>query len=101
VKALVSSVLYQLYLHRSMVAAESRTEKSFHCKTVDCLGWCEYDDNVNWFCCPVCGRQNCLTCQAIHENMNCKQFQDQLNSEAEQNEDAKRTKQLLEVLNGV
>lgn len=81
-----------------MKAAELKSAKSFHCKTADCPGWCEYDDNVNTFPCPVCGKVNCLTCQAIHEEMNCRQYQDALEFEAaESNEDAKKTKQFLDV----
>lgn len=97
IKAIVTDELYQKYLQRSMHAAEMRIAKSFHCKTADCPGWCEYDDNVNTFPCPVCGHENCLTCQAIHETMNCRQYQDHLDFEAVQNEDAKKTKEFLDV----
>ena len=48
---------------------------SFHCKTADCRGWCIVEENVNFFPCPLCGQQNCLTCAAIHSNMNCQQYQ--------------------------
>ncbi|XP_053212649.1 uncharacterized protein LOC128396139 isoform X2 [Panonychus citri] len=97
IKSLASDELYQKHLARSMKAAELKSAKSFHCKTADCPGWCEYDDNVNTFPCPVCGKVNCLTCQAIHEEMNCRQYQDALEFEAaESNEDAKKTKQFLD-----
>ncbi|XP_015790185.1 uncharacterized protein LOC107367038 [Tetranychus urticae] len=97
IKSLASPELYQKYLSRSMKAAELRIAKSFHCKTIDCPGWCEFDDNVNTFPCPVCGKVNCLTCQAIHEGINCRQYQDQLDDEAaDQNEDAQKTKQFLD-----
>ena len=35
--------------------------------------------------------------QAIHEGANCKQYQDQVNENAESNEDARRTKEMIEV----
>ncbi len=97
VKGVVPSDLYERYLQRSVSTAESKTEKSFHCKTVDCRGWCEFEDNVNLFQCPVCNHENCITCQAIHEGINCKQYQDELEFQAAQNEDAKKTKEFLDV----
>ncbi|CAG2121826.1 unnamed protein product, partial [Medioppia subpectinata] len=78
VKEVVPLDVYERYLQKSISTAESKIEKSFHCKTVDCCGWCEFDDNVNVFRCPVCRHENCINCQSIHEGINCKQFQDQL-----------------------
>ncbi|XP_060516771.1 uncharacterized protein LOC132696140 [Cylas formicarius] len=96
IKALVSSAMYEQYLAKSVAQAENMTDKSFHCKTPDCKGWCIFEDNVNDFKCPVCKRINCLTCQAIHTGMNCKQYQEKMKSESEIDEDAKRTKDMLE-----
>lgn len=93
---------------------------AFHCQTTDCAGWCIIDDNVNIFRCPVCRHTNCLTCQvmpnprletievrnatnhqswlqAIHEGVNCKEYQDQVIEKAESDEDAKRTKEMIDV----
>ncbi|KAF8781804.1 RanBP-type and C3HC4-type zinc like protein [Argiope bruennichi] len=39
IKALVSPEIYERYLQRSIITAESLAEKSFHCKTPDCPGW--------------------------------------------------------------
>ncbi|CAG2165680.1 unnamed protein product [Oppiella nova] len=96
VKEVVPLDVYERYLQKSISTAESKIEKSFHCKTVDCCGWCEFDDKVNVFRCPVCGHENCINCQAIHETMNCKQYQDQLDFNAAQNEDAMKTKELID-----
>lgn len=63
IKALVAPALYDQYLARSVTQAENKIDKSFHCKTPDCKGWCIFEDNVNEFRCPVCRRVNCLTCQ--------------------------------------
>lgn len=63
VKALVSPAVYDQYLAKSVAQAENKIDKSFHCKTPDCKGWCIFEDNVNEFRCPVCRRVNCLTCQ--------------------------------------
>lgn len=101
IKGLVPPEIYERYLQRSMLTAESRTEKSFHCKTPDCRGWCEYDENVNVFSCPVCHHENCLTCQANHEGVNCKQYQDELELKALADEEAKKTKQFLDVISSI
>lgn len=63
VKALVPTAVYDQYLAKSIAQAENKIDKSFHCKTPDCKGWCIYEDNVNEFKCPVCKNFNCLTCQ--------------------------------------
>ncbi|KAL7975947.1 hypothetical protein Chor_005505 [Crotalus horridus] len=78
IKALLTEEEYQHFLDLGMSIAENRSRSSFHCKTTDCRGWCFYEDDVNEFDCPVCHKVNCLVCQAIHENMNCKQYQDDL-----------------------
>ena len=70
---------------------------SFHCKTPDCQGWCIYEDHVNFFKCPVCNKENCLTCKAIHEGVNCKKYQDDLQAQANDNAAARRTRQMLDV----
>jgi RanBP-type and C3HC4-type zinc finger-containing protein 1 len=38
-----------------------------------------------------------LTTQAIHDGMNCKQYQEQVKQESETNAEARRTKEMLEV----
>lgn len=63
IKALVPVAVYDQYLAKSVAQAENKIDKSFHCKTPDCKGWCIYEDNVNEFRCPVCRKINCLTCQ--------------------------------------
>ena len=70
---------------------------SFHCQTADCPGWCVYEDDVNDFPCPICGKVNCLLCKAIHEGMNCKEYQDDLTRKAANDEAARATKEFLEV----
>lgn len=63
IKALVSPAVYDQFLAKSVAQAENKMDKSFHCKTPDCKGWCIFEDNVNEFRCPVCKKMNCLTCQ--------------------------------------
>nr|CAD7401759.1 unnamed protein product [Timema cristinae] len=96
IKALVSPAVYEQHLAKSVAQAENKIGNTFHCKTADCKGWCIFEDNVNEFRCPVCRRFNCLTCQAIHEGLNCRQYQEQVKQESETNADARRTKEMLE-----
>lgn len=98
IKAIVPAPAYEKHLARSMPLAEKQMQNAFHCQTADCAGWCIIDDNVNIFRCPVCRHTNCLTCQAIHEGVNCKEYQDQMTEKAESDEDAKRTKEMIDAL---
>ncbi|CAE1256396.1 RBCK1 [Acanthosepion pharaonis] len=96
IKALVPDEVYQRYLNIGLRLAESAIPNSYHCKTPNCQGWCIYEDDVNFFECPVCNLTNCLTCKAIHEGLNCKEFQAELDRASLNNSEAKRTKKLLE-----
>ncbi|CAL1548541.1 unnamed protein product [Lymnaea stagnalis] len=98
IKALVPKELYERFLQRGLDQAESRTANAYHCKTADCHGWCVYEDLVNFFQCPVCNKENCLTCKAIHEGLNCKQYQDNLRLRALNDSAARQTKEMLEKL---
>ncbi|KAL5022357.1 hypothetical protein ScPMuIL_001512 [Solemya velum] len=95
VKALVSKEAYDQYLQRSLKTAESQATNSFHCKSVDCQGWCLYEDHVNFFVCPVCKRENCLTCKAIHMGKNCRQYQEDLKILSRNDEAARITQESL------
>ncbi|KAI9557786.1 hypothetical protein GHT06_014535 [Daphnia sinensis] len=99
IKNLVGAKLYEKHLERSMRLAEKAMKNAFHCQTADCPGWAIIEeDNINVFRCPVCRKSNCLTCQAIHEGANCKEYQDQVNESADTDEDAKRTKEMIDAL---
>ncbi|XP_029385388.1 ranBP-type and C3HC4-type zinc finger-containing protein 1 isoform X2 [Echeneis naucrates] len=98
IRALVPAEEYERWLQRGLSVAESRCEGSYHCATPDCRGWCVYEDTVNVFQCPVCGKPNCLICKAIHEGMNCKQYQDDLAARAINDSAARRTTHLLKTL---
>ncbi|XP_033625840.1 ranBP-type and C3HC4-type zinc finger-containing protein 1-like isoform X1 [Asterias rubens] len=96
IKALVGSQEFQQYLNRGLAVAENQASNAFHCKTPDCTSFCFYDDNINFFPCPVCNKQNCLTCKAIHEGMNCKEYQEDLLRRSANDQAAKKTKLTLE-----
>lgn len=96
IKSLVTKDMYEAHLAKSIRQAESKLDNTFHCKTPNCRGWCIYEDNVNQFKCPVCTIVNCLTCRAIHDGLDCKQYQDRLNSDCDTNIEARRTKAVLQ-----
>uniref|UniRef100_A0A182XKS7 RanBP-type and C3HC4-type zinc finger-containing protein 1 n=1 Tax=Anopheles quadriannulatus TaxID=34691 RepID=A0A182XKS7_ANOQN len=96
IKALVSKELYEAHLAKSIQQAESTIDNTFHCRTPNCRGWCIYEDNVNQFKCPVCRIVNCLTCRVIHDGLDCKQYQDRMNSDCDTNLEARRTKAMLQ-----
>lgn len=77
IKSLLTVDQYEKYLAKSLQVAENCAPNSFHCLTLNCQGWCINDDNrLSLFMCPVCRADNCIKCQAIHINLNCKEYQD-------------------------
>uniref|UniRef100_A0ABI8AGJ7 RANBP2-type and C3HC4-type zinc finger containing 1 n=1 Tax=Felis catus TaxID=9685 RepID=A0ABI8AGJ7_FELCA len=86
---------YQRFLDLGVSIAENRSAFSYHCKTPDCKGWCFFEDDVNEFTCPVCFHVNCLLCKAIHEQMNCKEYQDDLALRAQNDVAARQTTEML------
>eukprot|EP00079_Xenopus_tropicalis_P036635 XP_017950406.1 PREDICTED: ranBP-type and C3HC4-type zinc finger-containing protein 1 [Xenopus tropicalis] len=98
IRALVAQEEYSRFLERGLVVAESRSHDSYHCRTADCRGWCVYEDSVNEFTCPICHAQNCLTCKAIHDGMNCREYQDDLRIRAQNDAAARQTNDMLKTL---
>ncbi|XP_021946576.2 ranBP-type and C3HC4-type zinc finger-containing protein 1 [Folsomia candida] len=96
IKALLGQEEHEKFLKRSVVQAEMAMSNSFHCKSVNCPGWCEIDNEVGiadleHFFCPVCKRKNCLKCKAIHEAVSCTEYQQQL----QEDEMDTKTKQMI------
>ncbi|XP_053723963.1 ranBP-type and C3HC4-type zinc finger-containing protein 1 [Synchiropus splendidus] len=98
IAALLTEEEHQHFLDLRLNIAESRSDRSFHCKTPNCRGWCVYEDEVNEFYCPLCQAINCILCRANHMGMNCKDYQDDLRVRAENDKAAQQTKQMLEDL---
>lgn len=65
IKSLVDSNIYEKYLMKSLEVAKNRIDKTYLCKTLDCKGWCIYDDGAVEFKCPICLSVNCLSCKVI------------------------------------
>ncbi|XP_025788480.1 ranBP-type and C3HC4-type zinc finger-containing protein 1 [Puma concolor] len=95
IRALLPPEDYQRFLDLGVSIAENRSAFSYHCKTPDCKGWCFFEDDVNEFTCPVCFHVNCLLCKAIHEQMNCKDYQDDLALRAQNDVAARQTTEML------
>ncbi|KAK1337358.1 hypothetical protein QTO34_001984 [Cnephaeus nilssonii] len=95
IRALLTPEDYQRFLDLGVSIAENRSAFSYHCKTPDCRGWCFFEDDVNEFTCPVCFRVNCLLCKAIHEHMNCREYQDDLALRAQNDMAARQTTEML------
>uniref|UniRef100_H2ZD14 RBR-type E3 ubiquitin transferase n=1 Tax=Ciona savignyi TaxID=51511 RepID=H2ZD14_CIOSA len=98
IQALISPDDFEKFLSRSLSLAERQTSNSYHCQYPNCPGWCEYDDTVNVFVCPVCKVENCLTCKAIHEGVSCLVYQEKLQNTATNDKSSKQTKNLLQRL---
>ncbi|XP_062059963.1 ranBP-type and C3HC4-type zinc finger-containing protein 1 isoform X2 [Lepus europaeus] len=98
IRALLSPEDYQRFLDLSVSIAENRSAFSYHCKTPDCKGWCFFEDDVNEFTCPVCFHVNCLLCKAIHEHMNCREYQDDLALRAQNDVAARQTTEMLRLM---
>ncbi|XP_070815219.1 ranBP-type and C3HC4-type zinc finger-containing protein 1 [Chaetodon trifascialis] len=98
IKELLTEEEHQRFLELRLSIAESRSEHSFHCQTPNCRGWCIYEDEVNEFHCELCDEINCILCRAIHDGMNCRDYQDDLRIRAENDQAAQQTKQMLESL---
>lgn len=96
IKSLLTEEEHYRFLELRLSIAESRSEHSFHCQTPNCRGWCIYEDEVDEFHCETCNETNCILCRAIHKDMNCKDYQDDLRIRAENDQAAQQTKQMLE-----
>lgn len=95
-RACLSPEHYEELQERGLREAERTSAGSFHCKTADCKGWCFYEEESNVFKCPVCSRTNCLRCEAIHENMNCAEYQEDLKRRAANDAAAGASMNMLE-----
>ncbi|XP_072308693.1 ranBP-type and C3HC4-type zinc finger-containing protein 1 [Eucyclogobius newberryi] len=98
IKALLTEQQLQRFLELRLSIAESRSEHSFHCQTANCPGWCIHEDEVNEFHCDICDETNCILCRAIHKDMNCKDYQEDLRIRAENDQAAQKTKQMVDAM---
>ncbi|XP_031624719.1 ranBP-type and C3HC4-type zinc finger-containing protein 1-like [Contarinia nasturtii] len=78
IRSLLTQSEFDKHNLKMLRIAESQAPNSYHCKKANCEGWCLVEDEVNTFKCPRCSSLNCLSCQAIHAGLNCKEYQDDL-----------------------
>lgn len=86
IRALLSDVQHAQYLDGSLREAERSAENAFHCKTLDCRGWCLYEHGeqpVRQFRCPVCEAINCISCDVIHKGRTCEEYKVSVRNAAE------------------
>lgn len=62
IRALLKKTQLKNYLERSLRLAET-TGDTFHCKTVNCVGWCYIENMPTEFICPCCQCVNCIHCE--------------------------------------
>jgi len=109
---LVSDKVFDKHLQLSCREAESQAgDRSYHCVTPDCSGWCLYDNTpppvINgqvvmpprWydFRCPICLKTNCMKCRAVHDGEDCLQYQQRIKERAQNDENAELAVKELEV----
>lgn len=66
IRSLLTQAEFDKYTTKTLRIAESKMANSYHCKKVNCEGWCIVDDRVNTFFCPRCSSENCLPCQVTN-----------------------------------
>jgi RanBP-type and C3HC4-type zinc finger-containing protein 1 len=101
VKGLMSEDMFDKYLLRSLALGETQVTNSFHCKTPDCIAWCELDmgcEPVATFDCPLCSGSNCLKCEAIHANLTCQQFLEQQQQQTAHREALEKSDEYIQKL---
>ena len=51
IKALLNIDEYDKFQMKSLMQSEAAMNNSFHCKSPDCIGFCIFEDNLNFFDC--------------------------------------------------
>ena len=98
IRALVSDQEFQKIEDQRYKRTLAEMPNMFHCKTVKCIGNCQYEDGVNKFKCYACNHVNCLICKAIHEGKKCKEYQDELALRALHDVNARKDKEALDAM---
>ena len=76
---------------------KAKIENVFHCKTPNCIGFCVCEDERLHFYCQTCDKTNCIKCAAIHEEMTCDEYREDLKLKLQNDKNAQIDKAALEV----
>lgn len=68
IRCILTKAEHKSYLNRSVRLAESTATNSFHCKKINCDGWCIVENNVMNFKCTRCKSENCIPCNVSKFN---------------------------------
>ena len=94
----MSHEVYAKHEKKSLKQAEGQEgANTFHCRTPDCAGFCFVSEETNTFKCELCKNTNCITCQAIHAGMDCKQYRRSTLDDPD-DENARKTKDWIQGL---
>ena len=77
-RALVPEESVQKLLDRGLQMAEGAIGNTYHCKTADCIGFCEYDEGARLFQCQNCMTINCIVCD-VRSTLNILKLANKLN----------------------
>jgi IBR domain, a half RING-finger domain len=95
VRALLSPEAFNKHLDKSL-RRYGASESAFYCRTTDCPGIIEKDENLRNFTCEVCKKVNCIGCKAIHTGMKCQEYQAKVKRSTECSQSEATIKRLIE-----
>lgn len=95
IRGIISPESYELHLRKALKRAEANLENIYHCKTLDCDGFIQYEQAVRAFVCPVCDKVNCVNCKAIHEEKTCEEYQFDLKNDVKNQKELKMTENAI------
>lgn len=98
IRALLTDQDYKKYQMKCLRKSELTMQNVFHCKTNDCIGFCIFEDELNFFDCPVCEKVNCLRCNVTHMGKTCKEYQEDLKLADINDKNAQKNKEALDEL---
>jgi RanBP-type and C3HC4-type zinc finger-containing protein 1 len=95
IRALLNQEAFEKHLSKSL-RRYGASESAFHCRTTDCPGIIDKDENLRGFTCQVCRKVNCIRCKAIHSGISCQEYQAKLKRSTECSQSEATIKRLIE-----
>lgn len=97
-KYLLNDEEYMILKKKCLAQIEAQLGKTFHCKNSDCIGFCPLEENMKTFSCPICEKINCIECDAIHYNITCDMYKEELKKQAIKAEKERKEKEDIDLL---